>query len=120
MREEYRVRPPGGRTLWVREETSPAGGTGTGLLRWQGVMFDITGHRLAQEALRRALQREREAGARLRALDDMKNTFLHAVSHELRTPLATILGPALTLDNQELQISSADGRDLPRRLARIP
>jgi two-component system, OmpR family, sensor histidine kinase KdpD len=53
---------------------------------------------------------------RLRALDDLRNTFLHAVSHELRTPLASILGSALTLDNDEMQLSDADARDLIRRL----
>jgi signal transduction histidine kinase len=107
-----------GRTVWVREEvTAAADRPGEdGVRRWQGVMFDVTGHRLAQGALRRALQREREAGARLRALDEMKTTFLHAVSHELRTPLASILGSALTLDNDQVPLSDDDARDLIRRL----
>jgi PAS domain S-box-containing protein len=118
LREEYRLVTRSGRTVWVREETTPAEGLGgPGPRRWQGVLFDVTGHRLAQEALRRALQREREAGGRLRALDEMKNTFLHAVSHELRTPLATILGSALTLDNKNLQLSTTDSQDLIGRLA---
>jgi PAS domain S-box-containing protein len=115
--EEYRILTRRGTSLWVREETTPVGGAPGGLQRWQGVLFDVTGHRLAQDALRRALDREREAGTRLRALDEMKNTFLHAVSHELRTPLAAILGSALTLDNQDIDISSTDGRDLARRVA---
>jgi K+-sensing histidine kinase KdpD len=80
-------------------------------------LFDVTGHRLAEDALRTALGREREAAARLRALDEMKTTFLHAVSHELRTPLAAILGSALTLDRDDIQLSEEDARDLVRRLA---
>ena len=47
--------------------------------------------------LERALEVEREAAIRLRALDEMKDTFLQAVSHDLRTPLAAILGLATTL-----------------------
>jgi PAS domain S-box-containing protein len=117
FREEYRV-VANGRTVWVREEATVAADRldGDGDRRWQGVMFDVTGHRLAQDALRRALRREREAGSRLRALDEMKTTFLHAVSHELRTPLASILGSALTLDNDQMPLSDEDARDLIRRL----
>jgi signal transduction histidine kinase len=44
-----------------------------------------------------AFRREREASERLRALNEMKNSFLNAVSHELRTPLTAILGFADTL-----------------------
>ena len=43
------------------------------------------------------LERERQAARQLRALDEMKNTFLDTVSHELRTPLAAVIGIALTL-----------------------
>lgn len=43
---------------------------------------------------------ERENVATLKAMDEMKNTFLSAVSHELRTPLTSILGFALTLDSR--------------------
>ncbi len=118
LREEYRIVAADGRTVWVREEATVAANPqgDDGVRRWQGVLFDVTGHRLAQEALRRALRREREAGARLRALDEMKTTFLHAVSHELRTPLASILGSALTLDNDQVPLTDEDARDLIRRL----
>ncbi|HYG72498.1 MAG TPA: ATP-binding protein, partial [Actinomycetota bacterium] len=60
---------------------------------------------------------EREATLRLRALDDMKNTFLEAVSHDLRTPLTSILGSALTLEQAGLDIPREDALDLLRRIA---
>jgi signal transduction histidine kinase len=42
---------------------------------------------------------EREAADALRALDEVRGTFLTAVSHELRTPLTSIMGFAMTLEN---------------------
>src|SRR5207237_10823797 len=54
---------------------------------------------------------------RLRALDDMKNTFLEAVSHDLRTPLTSILGSALTLEQGRDGIEEKDADDLVHRIA---
>jgi PAS domain S-box-containing protein len=116
-RDEYRLVSPTGRTVWVHDETLLIKDEPDHAQVWQGVLFDITGHKLAQQALREALSREREAASRLRTLDEMKNTFLHAVSHELRTPLSTILGSALTLERADITLSSEDQRDLLRRLA---
>jgi signal transduction histidine kinase len=45
----------------------------------------------------------------------MKNTFLAAVSHELRSPLTSILGLALTLEQQDL--AGDERADLLGRLA---
>lgn len=49
---------------------------------------------------------EREAGERLRALDQLKDTFLTAVSHELRTPLTAIRGFGSTLVDHHAQLSA--------------
>lgn len=96
-RGEYRMRTRDGRTIWVHDETTivrdGAGGTMV-----QGVIYDVTERKLAEHALRDSEQRERQAVERLRALDEMKNTFLAAVSHELRSPLTSILGLSLTLE----------------------
>ena len=97
-RAEYRVRTPDGRTVWVHDETTFLTDEEGQPQFVQGVVFDITERKLAEQALRESEQREREAAERLRALDDMKNTFLAAVSHELRSPLTSILGLALTLE----------------------
>jgi len=82
-----------------------------------GYVRDITERRRAAAEIERALQAEREAGERLRALDELKNTFLQAVSHDLRTPLAAILGLALTLEREDLELSADVSRDLIGRLA---
>src|SRR5439155_16152817 len=70
----------------------------------------------AEEALRAGLEREQQASERLRALDEMRNAFLQAVSHELRTPLASVLGYAVTLGREDLDISSDEQREFVERL----
>jgi PAS domain S-box-containing protein len=82
-----------------------------------GYIRDITERKRAEADVQSALESEREAADRLRMLDDMKNTFLQAVSHDLRTPLAVVLGIALTLDREDLRLSTNEERDLRRRLA---
>jgi PAS domain S-box-containing protein len=112
---EYRVIHPDGRLVWVHDETTFVHDeTGTPLFL-QGVLFDITERKRAEEALVSSERREREAAERLRALDEMKNTFLAAVSHELRSPLTSILGLSLTLQQQD--VPPGDRRDLLGRLA---
>ncbi len=121
---EYRVRKPDGGLAWVRDlvhAVRDGSGTVHGV---RGLMVDITERKRAEQALRKserkyseAFRREREAAQRLRALDEMKNTFLEAVSHDLRTPLTSILGSALTLEQSGLQMPHEDALDLVSRIA---
>jgi PAS domain S-box-containing protein len=92
---EYRALTKDGRVLWVRDHAVLIRGEHGEPDYWQGYYIDITEQKQAEEALRQALdrerqalERERQAARQVRALDEMKNTFLDAVSHELRTPLA--------------------------------
>jgi PAS domain S-box-containing protein len=120
---EYRVSAPDGREVWIRDMVHVVRGP-QGPRQLRGLMIDITERKRAEQALRRserkyseAFRREREAAQRLRALDDMKNTFLEAVSHDLRTPLTSILGSALTLEQTELDLPQEDALDLVSRIA---
>jgi PAS domain S-box-containing protein len=113
---EYRMIRKDGRVIWVQDEAA--------LIHirdrepyWQGFLMDVTQRKEAEVRLARALEVEREATRRLRALDDMKNTFLQAVSHDLRTPLAAILGLAVTLERGDVHLDEHDSRDLARRIA---
>jgi PAS domain S-box-containing protein len=120
---EYRTRGREGETLWLRDIVHIAvDARGKPVVR--GLIVDVTEGKRAEQALRRseqkyseAFHREREATRRLRALDEMKNTFLEAVSHDLRTPLTSILGSAVTLEQSGMDIPREDAVDLLRRIA---
>jgi PAS domain S-box-containing protein len=112
---EYRIRTRDGRTIWVHDETTLIHDQTGRHLMLLGVISEITERKLAEQSLRDSEQREREAAARLRTLDEMKNTFLAAVSHELRSPLTSILGLSLTLERSEM--AEDDRNDLLERLA---
>ena len=121
---EYRVRGGDGRTAWIRDVVHAVRDAHGGVEGFRGLMVDITDRKRAEQALRKserkyseAFKREREAAQRLRALDEMKNTFLEAVSHDLRTPLTSILGSALTLEQSKLQLPPGDALDLVTRIA---
>jgi PAS domain S-box-containing protein len=117
--EDYRMIARDGRVVWVHDTTVLVRDESGAPLFYQGVMYDMTEQKRAEQELAQALEMERRAVERLREADEMKNTFLTAVSHDLRTPLAAILGSAITLDNaDELSISPDDRRQLTRSLAR--
>ena len=83
---------------------------------FSGFIRDISERKRAQEDLERALEVERQAAVRLRALDEMKDTFLQAVSHDLRTPLAAILGMAITLERGDVGLDPEETRELAGRI----
>jgi PAS domain S-box-containing protein len=120
---EYRTVAKDGRVVWLRDHAVLVRGGHGEPDHWQGYYIDITEQKLAEEALRQvlererqALERERQAARELRALDEMKNTFLDAVSHELRTPLATVIGIGLTLQRAGASLAEEDAADLVDRL----
>src|SRR4249920_15937 len=122
-RPGHRTRGREGETLWLRDIVHIAvDARGRPVVR--GLIVGVTEGKRAEQALRRseqkyseAFHREREATQRLRALDEMKNTFLEAVSHDLRTPLTSILGSAVTLEQSGLDIPREDAIDLLQRIA---
>jgi PAS domain S-box-containing protein len=61
-------------------------------LSYLSVVRDVTDRRAAEQALRGALEKEREANRRMHAVDRAKDDFVSTVSHELRTPLTSIIG----------------------------
>lgn len=112
----YRMLAKDGHTVWVTDRSTLLVDD-DGIPRyWQGVLVDVTEqHR--REELEADLDRERLEAERLRAEDEMKTTFLQAVSHDLRTPLAAILGLAVTLGREDLDMAPEEAHDLARRIA---
>ena len=113
---EYRVVAKDGTIVWVHDQASLITDDEGNPRFWEGVLVDITQQKRAEE-LERALQAERETAQRLRDVDEMKNTFLQAVSHDLRTPLAAILGLAVTMEREDLDLDAREVRDMSRRIA---
>jgi PAS domain S-box-containing protein len=117
MRCEYRILSLDGRVIWIREEAEAIEDESGHPAYLQGVMYDVTQEKQAEERLLQALETEKEATSRLRALHEMQNSFLQAVSHDLRTPLTSIMGNALTLERGGESIEPSDRQDLIRRMA---
>jgi PAS domain S-box-containing protein len=117
--EDYRMVARDGRIVWVHDKTVLVRDDSGEPLFYQGVLYDVTEQKRAEQELAQALDLERKAVERLREADDMKNTFLTAVSHDLRTPLSAILGSAITLESaDELGIPEEDRRQLIRSLSK--
>jgi signal transduction histidine kinase len=102
FRAEYRMRAKDGRWVWIRDEAAPVYGDDGRPLFMQGVMYDVTERKRAEE--------------RLLALDRLKNTLLHTLSHDLKEPLTAILGAASTLERLDHELPEEERRDLLRTL----
>ncbi|MBA3691096.1 MAG: PAS domain-containing sensor histidine kinase, partial [Actinobacteria bacterium] len=113
---EYRMIAKDGRVVWVHDQASLIADDQGNPRCWQGVLIDITQQKRTEQ-LEQDLAVERETAQRLRDLDDMKNTFLQAVSHDLRTPLAAILGLAVTMGRQDIELEAVEAQDMARRIA---
>jgi PAS domain S-box-containing protein len=113
---EYRMIAKDGRVVWVHDQASLITDDQGNPRYWQGVLIDISQQKRTEQ-LEQDLVAERETAQRLRDLDDMKNTFLQAVSHDLRTPLAAILGLAITMGREDVEMDPAEAQDMARRIA---
>jgi len=121
-RAEYRMFAKDGRIVWIHDEAELIRDEEGTPLCWQGVMYETADRVEALDRKQRAaeleleLEAQREEAAELRAIDELKTTFLRAVSHDLRTPLAAILGLSVTLETQE-DLGPDETRDLARRIS---
>jgi PAS domain S-box-containing protein len=143
FRAEYRFLARDGRVVWVHGEAKVVRDERGDPLFLQGIAFDITARKQAEEALleahdelasankvlkREVLERERIEGelrltneelveAHERALEAsrVKSTFLANMSHELRTPLNAIIGYSELLQEMAaLKIKKDPAADLEK------
>lgn len=82
---EVRMKRKDGSLIWVQIDGTAIQGAGPRGTVWTYV--DVTQRKLAEQEMRRALDRERELG-------ELKTRLLSMASHEFRTPLAAILSSA--------------------------
>jgi signal transduction histidine kinase len=117
---EYRLVGYDGVVRWVAGMTQPRRLPGRAV--YDGVVWDVTARRQAEEESARLLEELAAQNERLRELDHLKDEFLALVSHELRTPLTsirgfielTLLGEAGEIPPQAVQFLSVADRNAQR------
>jgi len=102
-RAEYRMQAKDGRWVWILDEASAVRDEHGRPLCMQGIMYDITERKRAEE--------------RLVALGRLKDTLLHTLSHDLKEPLTAILGAASTLERLDGELTDEERRSLLRVVA---
>lgn len=115
--QQYRVITKDGGVVWIRDIATVIRGTDGRARYSQGLFLDISAQKEAERELQDSLDREHEANAKLREIDELKNTLLHAVSHDLQNPLAAIVGAVATLTNSELDLPEELQRELLEGMA---
>lgn len=110
---EYRVAHSDGRRIWLHDEAALVRDKSGAPLYYQGILYDITRRKEAEEGLRRAHD---TLEVRVRERTEELEAFTSSVSHDLR-------GPLWMLDNY-IQILMDDHRgkmdpDLERRIGTI-
>ena len=113
----YRYQHVDGHWVWLEDHYRFERDEDGRVLLQQGVVFDITARKRAEQARTRALQHERETAQQLRQTVHTHQTFLRSISHELRTPLTSVLGFAQTLEDHDEVLPPAQRQALTSRLA---
>jgi len=89
---EFRFRHRDGSYRWILDRGEALRDENGRAYRMAGSHTDITGRKLMEEELRKALAAEKAAAARAEAFARTKTEFLANMSHEIRTPLNAIIG----------------------------
>ena len=92
---EYRIRTPGGREKWIRDQAFPIRDEDGRLMRLVGIAEEVT----LQKRYEAELIRSREDAD---AANEAKSRFLANMSHEIRTPMNGVIGMIQLLTETEL------------------
>ncbi len=94
---EYRLFGRDGQVFWFRDEAEIVRGEGGRRFALQGVMLDITDHKLEVEANTNRIKGLTKTNSDLQAQNEGLSAFSHMVAHDLKNPLAILLGFAEVL-----------------------
>jgi PAS domain S-box-containing protein len=106
---EYRILAKDGSLVWIREEADAIIDEDGTPLYLQGVMYDITNQKVAEEQLVKALEAEQETNR-------IRSEFVLMINHELRTPLTSVVTGAELLADDSLAVD--DRRQLVEDMIR--
>jgi PAS domain S-box-containing protein len=106
---EYRILAKDGSLVWIREEADSILNEDGDPLYLQGVMYDITNQKRAEEQLVKALEAEQETNR-------IRSEFVLMINHELRTPLTSVVTGAELLADDKL--AAEDRRQLVEDMIR--
>jgi PAS domain S-box-containing protein len=127
LRVQYRILSPDGKITWIRDEALLVRDEEGKPLFWQGVMYDITDQKRAEEEVRRlneGLERrvaertaQLEASAeRLRQSNRELQDFAYIASHDLQEPLRKVLTFGDRLKAKYGDALGEQGRDYLERM----
>jgi PAS domain S-box-containing protein len=118
---QYRIFTRSGKVAWIRDEAILVRDEEGRPLFWQGVMYDITDQKLAEEEVRglneELEQRVRQRTAQLEAFYSELEAFSYSISHDLRAPLRAIDGfSQILLEDYEDRLD-VEGKSYLRRVS---
>jgi PAS domain S-box-containing protein len=94
---EYRLFGRDGQVFWFRDEAEIVRGEGGRRFALQGIMLDVTDHKLEVEANQNRIKGLNKTNSDLQAQKEGLSAFSHMVAHDLKNPLSILLGFAEVL-----------------------
>ena len=121
FRVQYRIFTRNGKVAWIRDEAILVRNEAGRPLFWQGVMYEVTEQKRAEEEVQRLNeeleQRVRQRTAQLEAFNSELEAFSYSISHDLRAPLRAIDGfSQILLQDYENQLD-VEGKSYLRRVS---
>jgi PAS domain S-box-containing protein len=113
--EGWRIRKDGTR-FWANVVITALRTSDGRLVGFGKVTRDLTQRKRAEDALRGVLERERDAAARMRELDDARRELVAIVAHDVRAPVNVLGGLVELLREDWPSMTDADRDDLLRRI----
>jgi PAS domain S-box-containing protein len=113
--EGWRIRKDGTR-FWANVVITALRSSDGRLVGFGKVTRDLTQRKRSEDALRGVLERERDATARMRELDDARRELVAIVAHDVRAPINVLGGLVELLRDDWSTMTEPDRDDLLRRI----